>query len=214
MQPFIERPVVFSPDTSTHNSAHRAACVVQATASLNDLWFGGNDAYLQAMKGLNLSNEIDPRMDSTVKACVDSIPCLSAVAAERNHTPQVMGHIIAQQTYMYGTKDGFNELGTDDGCVVSCRQFSDTTGYAPSNEPGRWQPLKESNGRGFFYFQEFVSSCTIVVNFLLRILSLYASFNSLIGDPSHRQDCRIPLLGRVRTRTSRPRSKLFADYGG
>ena len=47
-------------------------------------------------------------------------------------------------------------MGTDE-CTVNCRPYSDTTGYAPVDDLGRWQPLMEENGKGFFFRQEFVT---------------------------------------------------------
>lgn len=157
-----ERPLISSPDIATHNTTSRAACVVQATASLNDLWFGGNDAYLQAMQN-NVPPflpvpYIEPEIDAGVKNCGSDNACLLSIAEQGNFDPTIMGHIIAQQTFTYGLTDGFNQLGTDAGCSISCRPYSDTTGYEPLQRgPDSWKPLVESNGKGFFYFQEFVT---------------------------------------------------------
>ena len=42
-------------------------------------------------------------------------------------------------------------MGTDGGCTVNCRPYTDTTGYAPVDRVGRWKPLMEENNKGFFY---------------------------------------------------------------
>ena len=83
--------------------------------------------------------------------------CLEEIAHQMNYDPTTMGHVIALQTYAYAIDDGFNMLGTDDGCTSSCRAYSDTSGYEPINAAGRWQPLIDDNGKGFFYEQKFVT---------------------------------------------------------
>ena len=40
-----ERPAVISPDVATYTTKDRAGCVTQATALLNDVLFGGDNAY-------------------------------------------------------------------------------------------------------------------------------------------------------------------------
>ena len=153
-----ERPAISSLDASTHTTQHRAACVVQATASLNDLWFGGNDGYLEAMNRAFPDLVIEPKIDANVTSCGGDSLCLQAVAQGGQFNPVTMGHVIAQQTFKHGLSDGFNQLGTDAGCTISCRPYSDTSGYTPLKKGSdSWQPLVESNGKGFFYFQEFVT---------------------------------------------------------
>ena len=66
-----------------------------------------------------------------------------------------------KQLYEYAIRDGYNQLGTDDGCMVGCSLYSDVTGYAPADwsmrERERWLSLVEDDGRGFFYRQEHVT---------------------------------------------------------
>jgi len=49
-------------------------------------------------------------------------------------------------------------------CTANCRPFSDTHGYVPKNSPWEitnphawWQPVIESDDKGFFYAQEHVT---------------------------------------------------------
>jgi hypothetical protein len=59
-----------------------------------------------------------------------------------------MGQIVALLAYRYSLTDGYNQLGKDDGCVVNCRAYKDTTKYVPVNDPyyttkvkaDRWEP--------------------------------------------------------------------------
>eukprot|EP01026_Neomeris_dumetosa_P053705 TRINITY_DN47_c0_g2_i1.p1 TRINITY_DN47_c0_g2~~TRINITY_DN47_c0_g2_i1.p1 ORF type:complete len:540 (-),score=55.38 TRINITY_DN47_c0_g2_i1:552-2171(-) len=72
------------------------------------------------------------------------------------------GNVIGKQIFDYYRNDGYNE----DGALtrkVNPMPFDDYSGYAPVNSPEeltyplRWQPLKESDGRGFFYYQQHVT---------------------------------------------------------
>lgn len=167
------RPSIVSIDPASHTTKDRAACLTQATASLNDLFFGGIDAYLTEMEQFE-ELAIDSEVPANVKDCLaptsssrrnlragrhlsDVDTCLEEIAQQMNYDAATMGHVIALQTYAYAIDDGFNMLGTDDGCTSSCRAYSDTTGYEPINATGRWQPLIDDNGKGFFYEQKFVT---------------------------------------------------------
>lgn len=177
------RPSIVSSDPATHTTKDRAACLVQATASLNDLFFGGLDAYLTEMKQFE-ELDIEGTVPTDMKDCLALMSsshnnlrsgsvaagksgkerhlssvdtCLEKIARTTSYNPTTMGHTIAVQTYSYATVDGFNMLGTDDGCTSSCRPYSDTSGYEPVNARGRWQPLIDDNGKGFFYEQKFVT---------------------------------------------------------
>ena len=168
------RPSVTSPDTASHTTKDRAACLTQATASLSDLFFGGIDAYLAAMEQfeeLVIKEEVHTSMKDCLAAVSNSRrnlcfgkrhlsavdTCLGEIALEANYDPTTMGHVIAVQTYAYALSDGFNMLGNDDGCTSSCRPYPDTSGYSTVNATGRWQPLIDDNGKGFFYEQKFVT---------------------------------------------------------
>eukprot|EP01024_Parvocaulis_polyphysoides_P060369 TRINITY_DN6579_c0_g1_i2.p1 TRINITY_DN6579_c0_g1~~TRINITY_DN6579_c0_g1_i2.p1 ORF type:complete len:567 (+),score=37.83 TRINITY_DN6579_c0_g1_i2:99-1703(+) len=77
-------------------------------------------------------------------------------------TPAGFGNVIGKKIYEYYVHDGYNEDGTITR-MVNPMPFDDFSGYAPVNSPEelvyplRWQPLKESDGRGFFYFQQHVA---------------------------------------------------------
>ena len=101
-------------------------------------------------------------MDATVSGCKANVACLIDAATAKFYEPVTMGHVIAKQLYDYAIRDGYNQLGTDDGCMVSCSPYSDVTGYAPPADSStceieRWLPLVEDNGHGFFYRQEHVT---------------------------------------------------------
>lgn len=165
-----ELPSVRSPDPATYLTANRAACLAQVTASLSDLLFqkadGGNPAFLQAMAGIPFAPVLDDKIDPDVLNCGTDTGCLNHVASLHDYSPTIMGHVVSMQTYNYAVTDGFNMLGTDNGCVVHCRNYSDTTGFEPVNSvnnggnqkvKGRWLPLMEDDGRGFFYEQKHVT---------------------------------------------------------
>mmetsp|Transcript_43070 Transcript_43070/g.104244 ORF Transcript_43070/g.104244 Transcript_43070/m.104244 type:complete len:541 (+) Transcript_43070:524-2146(+) len=164
----VARPTVVAQDESLYSTQNRALCGAQASATYNYLSIPGNRAsFVQVMGevGVAVVDGIDPDL----AACADEdFACYQAVAADKGFTPEIMGYVVAKQLYDYAVKDGFNELGTDDGCFVNCRQFSDTTGYFPKNSPygsqrlglGReqnWEPLLEDDGFGFFYYQQHVT---------------------------------------------------------
>lgn len=168
-----EIPVVQVEDDSLHTTENRGLCMVQATATYNNLALPeAQENYLKAIGGdnpfgINLTPE--PILDDGVKGCGDDIDCLKEVALENSYSATIMGHIVAKLVYNYQLSDGYNQLGDED-CTVSCRPFKDTTGYQPKScgpkkskkgpttiSCDRWQPLLEDNGRGFFYYQEHVT---------------------------------------------------------
>ena len=162
------RPTIVSQDPASHTTPTRAACVTQATASLNDLFFGGINAYAEAMKKFE-ELTIEYEVPANVKECmvdeetlstrnlrklkegsdaartsfVADASCLEDVASEAEYNPNIMGHIVAVQTYVYAVMDGYNMLGTEAGCETYCRPYADTTGYEPSTRAGSWKPLLE-----------------------------------------------------------------------
>ena len=173
-------PNIKSPNSANYNTADRATCMTQAGASLNDLFFGGNDAYLGALASVGAglgsppASSPEATMNTDVSACGTDATCLEDLAIASDYSPTILGHIVAQQIFQYAQADGFNQLGTDDGCTVSCRPYKDTTGYSPVNRiitrnekppnvvgsqrrPGRWIPLTETDGKGFFYDQDHVT---------------------------------------------------------
>eukprot|EP00523_Entomoneis_sp_CCMP467_P000236 CAMPEP_0168757914 /NCGR_PEP_ID=MMETSP0724-20121128/21423_1 /TAXON_ID=265536 /ORGANISM="Amphiprora sp., Strain CCMP467" /LENGTH=340 /DNA_ID=CAMNT_0008806761 /DNA_START=55 /DNA_END=1078 /DNA_ORIENTATION=- len=96
-------------------------------------------------------------MPESIAECPEGdVPCLQEIAASGSFSPTVMGHIVARMTYDYSLKDGFNQLGTDDGCTYNCRDYSDVTGYEKKSMQ-RWVPMMEDDGKGFFYKQEHVT---------------------------------------------------------
>ena len=65
-----ERPAVVSTNPDSHTTSSRATCVTQATASLNDLFFGGIDAYLDAMDKDFPQLTIEGEVPESVKNCL------------------------------------------------------------------------------------------------------------------------------------------------
>ena len=150
------RPAVPVPVTDLHVTNNRLLCAAQAWSSFISLSFPqASTSFFQTVTGV-LGLPIEARMDVTVHACGDTV-CLNNVAITNSYAPLTMGHIIAKQMYEYAIRDGYNQLGKDNGCVKSCRAYHDPTGYAPVDRSDRWRPLLEDNGLGFFYRQEHVT---------------------------------------------------------
>ncbi|KAL7567114.1 hypothetical protein ACA910_009442 [Epithemia clementina (nom. ined.)] len=169
-------PAVKVLDTSLHTTANRGACIVQTIATYNSLSLPeAQEGFFSSISGNNpLSLDVtavtgisfDDALDPEVAACGTNTGCLQTLATAQNYDPKLMGHIVAKMVYDYSIDDGFNQLGTDDGCQASCRAYRDVTGYAPKNDPYKieskqieelWEPLLEDNGKGFFYHQEHVT---------------------------------------------------------
>ncbi|CAB9500033.1 Phosphoesterase PA-phosphatase related [Seminavis robusta] len=169
-------PAVRVPDVTLHTKANRVACMAQSTATYNSFSLPeAQEGYLDVIYGnnpfppgaVNYTGIVEPTLDAFVLGCGSDVACLQQVAASSQYSPTIMGMIVAKLVYLYSIEDGYNQLGTDDGCVVSCRAYKDTTGYAPVNDPNsqqgasfesRWEPLLEDNGMGFFYRQEHVAA--------------------------------------------------------
>lgn len=162
------RPAVVAEDESLYVTDNRALCAAQAASTYNFLSVpSARTAYVDTMSAIGIT--VVDGIDSDLAACVaEDTACYQSVAATKGFTAEIMGQVVAKQVYDYAINDGFNELGIDDGCVVNCRAFRDSTGYAPKVSPyGKgpqgiefaeaWQPLLEDNGFGFFYYQQHVT---------------------------------------------------------
>lgn len=164
-----EAPAVPVLDTSLHTTGNRLSCMLQAVATYNSLSLPESiPQYMDIVNGNNpfgVTFPVDEALDPDVDACASDLDCLKELAESEEYSSAIMGHIVGKLAYDYSIEDGFNQLGTDDGCQVSCRAFKDVTGYQPVNSPynndGRdqfWEPLLEDNGKGFFYRQEHVAA--------------------------------------------------------
>eukprot|EP00986_Skeletonema_menzelii_P006904 scaffold2616_cov124-Skeletonema_menzelii.AAC.4 len=86
------RPAVVSANLATHNTANRASCVVQATASLNALFFGGVSEYLAAMEifpELSIQDEVP----DDIRSCTTSSGPTSSATANSNADKEGSGAI-------------------------------------------------------------------------------------------------------------------------
>eukprot|EP01025_Chloroclados_australasicus_P067016 TRINITY_DN925_c0_g2_i1.p1 TRINITY_DN925_c0_g2~~TRINITY_DN925_c0_g2_i1.p1 ORF type:complete len:552 (-),score=70.24 TRINITY_DN925_c0_g2_i1:600-2255(-) len=78
------------------------------------------------------------------------------------NTPAGLGNLVGKALFEYQLSDGWDVTGLLSR-TVNPMPFEDYTGYAPMNPPEkliyplRWQPLLESDGQGFFYFQQHVT---------------------------------------------------------
>lgn len=73
-------------------------------------------------------------------------------------TPEGIGNVAAKAVIDFRHKDGSNQLGD-----LHPGAYSDYTGYAPVNtpdqinDPGRWQPLRTSDGHGGTVVQKYIA---------------------------------------------------------
>lgn len=75
-----------------------------------------------------------------------------------------LGNRMGYDTALLMANDGWNQNGDLTGTQKLYKTpFKDFTGYTPMNTPSKisfpfkWQPVEETNGRGFFFNQEFVT---------------------------------------------------------
>jgi hypothetical protein len=77
-------------------------------------------------------------------------------------TPQGIGNTVAKALIEYRRNDGANQLGDEPG--GDGKPYSDYTGYAPKNAPGkvvdplRWMPIPFSDGKGGSYSPGFLTA--------------------------------------------------------
>jgi hypothetical protein len=156
----FQKPVVAVPNSNQWNSANRALCAVQATTTYVTLSFpGAKNDVVNALAEIGIT--VESQIRSSVANC-NTVTCLQNQASVSSYDPITMGQIVAKQVYDYSISDGFNQLGKDDGCTVNCRPYNDVTGYEPvrsisGNRIDRWQPLVESNGKGYFTIQQHIT---------------------------------------------------------
>uniref|UniRef100_A0A7S2GXC0 Vanadium-dependent haloperoxidase NapH1-like second helical-bundle domain-containing protein n=1 Tax=Helicotheca tamesis TaxID=374047 RepID=A0A7S2GXC0_9STRA len=185
-RPVVEVPVTVCGDTDAHTTAARVQCFVHMyAAALPTLAPDAVPDFQSALERLSTDYTTSPPrytgaypiqmkmgIDSDVQACSKGADdyeayksCVEQIAEAYEYVPAIMGSIIAQDMLMYSSGDGWNADGMDNGrCKNNCLPFSDTIGYEPKNVYQRkkafkrkWQPLMESDGRGFFYRQEHVT---------------------------------------------------------
>jgi hypothetical protein len=147
-----ERPEYPAPE-EYHTSEARALCMIFAVNKLVP--------DLVPIAAMSISGWLeDLGLDSTILTNADA-----RGQAGQNVSPRVLGSVVAANILDDMTSDGWNYDGsmTPNGdCTANCRPFTDTTGYSPKNTPwevtvpAAWQPLIESDDKGFFYAQEHV----------------------------------------------------------
>lgn len=143
-----ERPQVIVEDQFLHNSANRALCGMQAAATYSFLSVpGARDPFKAAMANLGII--VEDGLNEDVASCGSDINCLQTVAAGNDFVPSIMGHIVAKLVHDFSLLDGFNELGTDGGCIINCRAFKDTTGYKPGSSSTQIRKQRVLQGSRF-----------------------------------------------------------------
>ena len=139
-----------------HKSEARALCMIYAVNKLIP--------DLVPTSASTISSWLDDLgLDSSIMTDADA----AQLAMDGNPSPRVIGSIVAAEIIQDMYTDGWNYKGIktadDDDCTANCRPFTDTYGYTPKNSPWKvtdptaWQPLIESNDKGFFFAQEHVA---------------------------------------------------------
>jgi len=178
------RPLIAVPPFG-HNPFSRVMCTIQCY-SLMFSTLGEPAPIIKELLfdkwGLNVTG-LDPGM----AAAVEDRDVLEVVriVQESDYHPLKVGMLVALEIAsetVLDNKDGWNllgtmkydmETGTTVNCTANCMPYADTTGYHPRNHPRTrspfedkyivngtdmyWQPLLESDGRGYFSRQEHVT---------------------------------------------------------
>ena len=83
---------------------------------------------------------------------------------ENDLTPIGIGNKVGNAVIAQSNRDGMNQLGDDNGTrKYFLKPYGSTINYQPVNtayelkDPSRWQPALESNGKGRFFEQTFVT---------------------------------------------------------
>ena len=121
-----ERPF-FVPvlDQSMHTTANRAVCVAQSIVTYNSFSMPeALDPHADAMIN-TLGIPVEKTLNPAIGACTVR-RCLRNLAANNGYNPILMGQIVAKAAYDRSLNDGWNQLGTDTGCQVHCRNYTDT----------------------------------------------------------------------------------------
>jgi hypothetical protein len=126
--------------------------------------------------GLEVSSGIDKELTAAFRSDPGT---LGLLLKSFDYHPQVMGQVVALEIAAHFALDGWNQVGLfaydeETGktvlCTADCQPYADTTGYHPRNNPGGsdksiskyvvsgndryWQPLLESDQRGYFSRQQ------------------------------------------------------------
>lgn len=113
---------------------------------------------------MNIKSCMKMRMDGKGEGCMEELG--PGEDASPREVAAFAGGVVAAGMYMSMVADDWNFNGkhaTPEGGVECDRPWCDYTGYQPPNNPWKledikgWQPLIETNGRGFYYTQEHVT---------------------------------------------------------
>lgn len=195
-----------------HNSEARALCALFAVNKLIP--------HLVPSAAKLISSWVESvGLKANIMADDDAYKALDA----NNFSPRVVGSVVAAEMIRDMQNDGWNyngALGRDGkSCTVNCQPFTDTTGFVPTNSPWdqladdkAWQPLLESDGRGFNYAQEHV---TAHIGFKVKPVTItqheYNSSQRSLADPNHNYADEVQkVLHRVANLTER--QKVAIDF--
>jgi len=143
------RPTIVANEIR-HNSEARALCMAYATNKIVAELLPGFIGFAEWMSIVDLNPEILP--DEVV----------NELAQAGDDSPRILGSLSGIEIIADMQTDGWNYKGMND-CSANCVPFSDTTDYTPVNPPwsiqdsSRWQPLMETNNKGFFFSQSHIT---------------------------------------------------------
>mmetsp|Transcript_15883 Transcript_15883/g.20735 ORF Transcript_15883/g.20735 Transcript_15883/m.20735 type:complete len:535 (-) Transcript_15883:83-1687(-) len=236
------RPTVIAENRTLHTTRNRGECALHASSTYAFLAIAGARAPIQEAFGVPTNFGITTTpvdgIDEDVLNCKGDVDCYKQVAEENSYSAYIMGNIVGKQVYDFSVKDGFNELGTDGGCVLNCHAFGDTTGYIPKNSPfetneprkkskksrlGKkegpintfWQPLLEDDGLGFLFYQQHVTP-HIGQKAMFRLLPESDRDNQVARAPTYTSDRveeALTVISRMATLndTKKMQMELFND---
>jgi len=179
-----ERPRIVVPKEMGHNSWSRMLCITQCYGVLFERE-GNVEALTEIEKNFRLT--LQPTVESNITDYfVDDYYKVEDYIASRevNYDPLAIGRLVVHEILRFTATDGWNSDGshrydpisrTTVPCTSNCMPYTDTYGYYPRNTvesppsdtdtskyivDGKnqfWQPLLESDGRGYFSRQEHVT---------------------------------------------------------
>ena len=178
----LQRPLLVTPPDH-HNAESVVLCFAQCLANFvgdgRDEELPGLTQLYESWQLKGVSGAVRPDLFQAVVA-EDALGIFNILQQEDYH-PFLIGQLVFIEIAGFAQTLGWNAAGdlvfdvetqTAVPCTSACMAYADISGYVPRNQPGRpitaenkynvtdddlyWQPLLESDGRGYFSRQEHV----------------------------------------------------------
>merc|ERR1711879_464613 len=104
-----------------------------------------------------------PQMKERIIQMIEDIGFDPYDNTENTYTPIGIGNTVGNNIVQWSYSDGINQLGDFNGQKYNRKSFKNTIDYKPINtaeelnDPSRWQPSIESDGKGRFFSQMFIT---------------------------------------------------------